>query len=254
MPPTHRSPHGHERQQTVHSELQSSNPLIFPFVFLQAPETRTLWLFLHAVTFFCLLQCAFPNDKKFVYITSPEAKEYVTALNHNDPNLQFNECISNTQDAYLTRMVYIEDNKLQATLYRKPIAGNSILHVGSFHPRSVTGSIPYGELLRIKRNCSTTEEYKKATDSALNRSRERHYSKGILQEAVRKTDTTQRKQILFERDKTIGGKKEDHKIGMINDYTVKLSEVYQIFRRNWRIRKSDTILCPHLPPSPLITY
>ncbi|XP_073405286.1 cytochrome P450 2C8-like isoform X2 [Dendrobates tinctorius] len=37
--------------------------------------------------------------------------------------------------------------------YSKPMAGNTILHANSSHPRHTVKSIPVGELTRIKRNC-----------------------------------------------------------------------------------------------------
>lgn len=43
---------------------------------------------------------------------------------------------------------------LSCKLFRKSTAGNTILHSFSFHPRPLVESIPYGQYLCIKRNCS----------------------------------------------------------------------------------------------------
>ena len=54
------------------------------------------------------------------------------------------------------------NNRLQTTLYQKPTDRQNYLHAKSAHPLSLKKSIPYSQALRIKRVCSTFDEYKKA--------------------------------------------------------------------------------------------
>ena len=51
------------------------------------------------------------------------------------------------------------NNKLKATLYKKPTDRQSYLHGNSEHPRSLKESIPYSQALRLKRTCSANSEF-----------------------------------------------------------------------------------------------
>ena len=53
------------------------------------------------------------------------------------------------------------NNRLQTTLNKKPTDGQNYLHGESAHPLTLKKSIPYSLALRIKRFCSTFDEYKK---------------------------------------------------------------------------------------------
>ncbi|CAH2329689.1 olfactory receptor 1038-like, partial [Pelobates cultripes] len=52
------------------------------------------------------------------------------------------------------------ENKIHTTLYRKPSATNNLLRWDSFHPIPLKMGIPTGQYLRVRRNCSTIDEFK----------------------------------------------------------------------------------------------
>lgn len=53
-----------------------------------------------------------------------------------------------------------EGGTLCSKLYRKPTAGNTILHASIFYPKALIDSIPYNQYLSIRRNCSDNNIYK----------------------------------------------------------------------------------------------
>lgn len=53
------------------------------------------------------------------------------------------------------------DWHLFSDLYRKPTAGNTILEASSFHPKPLLASIPYGQYIRAKQNCSSDVLFEK---------------------------------------------------------------------------------------------
>ena len=60
----------------------------------------------------------------------------------------------------LDTLVYKDqNNRLQTTLYKKPTDRENYIHAKSVHPISLKKSIPYSKVLRIKRVCSTFDEY-----------------------------------------------------------------------------------------------
>ncbi|OCT86394.1 hypothetical protein XELAEV_18020076mg [Xenopus laevis] len=74
--------------------------------------------------------------------TSHKCYEFVAKLNINHINLK------------------IHNNNLVTSVYRKETATNSLLHANSQHPKNTISGIPVGQYLRIRRLCSTIEEYK----------------------------------------------------------------------------------------------
>ena len=108
-------------------------------------------------------------DDIFIVWSGPieEAERFVEDLNYTDLNLQFTSDISNTFVHYLDTKVYVEEGILKTTLYRKPTAGNSLLHGSSQHPKRLKDSIPFGELLRACRNCTDDVEFLRTSQDML---------------------------------------------------------------------------------------
>lgn len=83
---------------------------------------------------------------------------FMLAINKNAFNLHFTMSYSATKITFLDVTIYKhEDGHLSSGLFRKPTAGNTILHASSAHPKSLICSIPFSQYLRLKRNCSTPE-------------------------------------------------------------------------------------------------
>lgn len=67
-------------------------------------------------------------------------------------NLSFTMTPSQSNITFLDVEVKVgPDGLLQSDLFRKPSAGNSILHFNSAHPRSLVRSIPFGQYLCLMR-------------------------------------------------------------------------------------------------------
>ncbi|XP_078535001.1 uncharacterized protein LOC144821639 [Lissotriton helveticus] len=97
------------------------------------------------------------------------------ALNNNEVGLKFTFNLSSSEIEFLDTKVYVRNNKLETTVHRKKTATNSILHGQSFHPESLKRSIPYGELLRMKRNCSEENEMERKFKETKTRFMQRGY-------------------------------------------------------------------------------
>lgn len=80
--------------------------------------------------------------------------EFCTFLNNNQCNIEFTYEHNSTEIAFLDLILYIINDTIASTLYRKNTACNSVLHAQSSHPRSQVLSIPFGEMMTIRRNCS----------------------------------------------------------------------------------------------------
>lgn len=89
-----------------------------------------------------------------------------------------------------------QDGTIATRLFRKPTDGNQFLHWRSAHPVSLKTSVPYAQLLRIKRNCSRTTDYEREAEQLIERFRVRGYPEAVLTSARRKADAIDRATLL----------------------------------------------------------
>ncbi len=73
--------------------------------------------------------------------------------------------------------VYICDGKLHTDLYRKTTDRNTILRGDSFHPRTLTKSLPISQFKRVRRVCSTAESDSQQSTDLIKRCFNRGYRK-----------------------------------------------------------------------------
>ena len=89
-------------------------------------------------------------------------RQFMNEINQKHQSIKFDFKLSKESIEFLDTLVYItSQNRLQTTLYKKPTDCQNYLHAKSAHPLSLKKSIPYSQALRIKRICSTFEEYRK---------------------------------------------------------------------------------------------
>lgn len=90
---------------------------------------------------------------------------FLEGLQNNTYNLKFTYSFSQERITFLDVELYV-DNKgnLCSTLYRKPTAGNTVLHATSSHPKPRINNIPLSQYLRLRRNCSHEEDLKQESN------------------------------------------------------------------------------------------
>ena len=80
-------------------------------------------------------------------------------INSRENRINFT-CLSSTDSLeFLDTTIHINDGVLNTELFIKPTNSLSYLERTSFHPNHTFTSLPYGEFVRARRNCSTAEAY-----------------------------------------------------------------------------------------------
>ena len=96
----------------------------------------------------------------------------------------------------LDLLIFISECKIGTRLFRKPTAGDQFVHWDSLHPFSLKSSIPYAQLLRIKRNCSHPDDFEREAARLLSCFRDRGYPERILQRAYQRASEIDRASLL----------------------------------------------------------
>ena len=145
-----------------------------------------------------LLYLRFIDDIFMIWTKSEkDLIEFLNELNTKHTSIKFEFKYSRQQIEFLDTLLYIDNNnKLQTTLYKKPTDRQNYLHSKSEHPYSLKKSIAYSQVLRIKRICSTQNEFEKHSSNLLQQLKKKGYHHDTLKEQIEKARVQERTLLL----------------------------------------------------------
>ena len=89
-----------------------------------------------------------------------QLKDFMSELNQKHPTIKFGYKFDCKRIEFLDTLVYIDQqNKLKTTLFRKSSDRENFLNAKSEHPYPLKKITPYSQALRIRRICSTFQDY-----------------------------------------------------------------------------------------------
>ncbi len=130
--------------------------------------------------------------------TEPDLIMFLEELNNKHPTIKFTWEYSKNKINFLDTTIYMEAGKPQTTLFTKPTDAHLYLQYSSCHPRRMKNSIPYSQLIRIKRICSNPTDYELQAKIMLDHFTKRGYPKPILNEAAKKAAEILRPTLLLQ--------------------------------------------------------
>ncbi|KAJ1186782.1 hypothetical protein NDU88_003563 [Pleurodeles waltl] len=133
-----------------------------------------------------------------------DLNQLIEHLNKNDFNLVFTHKVDTTQIEFLDLLLYITNNTIMSRLYRKPTACNSILHAQSAHPLTQIRAIPYGEMVRIRRNCTDTDVFRQELKNLTERFQARDYTNKLISAASKRISNKNQHTLLLKKPKEPG--------------------------------------------------
>lgn len=86
-------------------------------------------------------------------------KEYLDHLNDNTHNIKLTSQWSLKQIHFLDLNIFRVENRLQTKVFFKPTDRNSFLPTHSGHHPLWLKNVPKGQMMRVRRNCSTLEDF-----------------------------------------------------------------------------------------------
>ena len=87
--------------------------------------------------------------------------KFVYFVNILDPSLRFTVEIGGKSLKFMDLLITIENGKLETTFYSKPTDGYLYLHNDSCHPKATKLAVQKGVALRLRRICSSDDEFTK---------------------------------------------------------------------------------------------
>jgi hypothetical protein len=160
-------------------------------------------------------------DDLFLIITHPASNELSKAFTSiSNRNIRYELTPPSKQQFFLDTKVSIKNNRISISPYTKDTASGSYLHPGSTHPQHTIRSIPYSQLLRIRRNSSNIHIFKKAAKPMMRNFFTLGYNKRLIQHKFHL--------ICKEFDKNITSNKTNHTMANAFKFITNYNKVF-----NW---------------------
>jgi len=178
--------------------------------------------------------------------------EFIEMCNNHHETIKFTAEYSSDQVVFLDTIVHIDKTEdiVYTSLYTKPTDTHSYLRYDSAHPRHCKNAGPYGQLLRVKRNCYKDSDFLKEANTMLEHYRRRGYPEDVLQDALAKSISTNRSDLL----KPKGAKPKSERPVLVLTYHPKLMGIQQIVHKFWSIIQNNHTLRELFPERPLIAF
>ena len=171
--------------------------------------------------------CAFTIGEEMVH-------EFVDYMNSCHPTIKFTAEMSTTQVAFLDTLVKVDPrtNEIYTDLYTKDTDTQNYLSYTSCHPIHCKKGGPYGEFLRIRRNCHKIEDYDRHSLLRVQDYERRGYPTDLLTEARLKARDQDRNALLTpkgKRDKNPG------RVPLIVTYNPGNPNFQKIIDKHWHL-------------------
>ena len=179
-----------------------------------------------------------------------QLKDFMSELNQKHPSVKLDYKSDCKQIEFLDTLIYKDQqNKLQTTLFRKSSDRQNFLNAKLEHPYSLKKSIPYSQALRIRRICSTFQEYHSHSRKLIEQFVNKGYKKDVVTQQIQKVDQLDRKQLLHQQ------KRHDKQcIPLSVTYSRSLPNLKDIITKHWHILQANQSCKETFSTLPIIAF
>ena len=179
----------------------------------------------------------FIDDIFFVFDGNSEMLNgFLLYMNSRLPSIKFTLEASQQTVPFLDVSVTKKNGDIETTVYRKKTDRNNYLHFSSYHPASLKRGLPYSQMLRLKRICSTESEFEGQSNEMCNRFRQRGYDEQILTKSKLKISPLERTSLLTPKSP---GATKKQPIVMTTTFSPISQSIRQSVKKHWHILSSD---------------
>ena len=155
-------------------------------------------------------------------------KQFVYFVNILDPSLRFTVEIGGKRLKFMDLLITLENGRLHTTVYSKPTDGHLYLHYDSCHPKSTKSAVQTGVALRLRRICSSEEEFNQAFKNYQAYLVSRNHSPNEVVKHFNSVRNTSRSDARKKRQKVDGAKKQR----FFTEYNPGGPNVYKILKKH----------------------
>jgi hypothetical protein len=173
-----------------------------------------------------------------IFMVWPYSREsldtFLQHLNTCHHSIKFTSEISETSINFLDTKVQIDHNrKLYTDLYCKPTDAHNYLLFSSSHPKHLLRSLPYSQLLRIRRICSHLDDFDRNAIDIGRHFIRREYPEPLIIDSILRARRMDRSTLLAPKQPTSDADKKD--LFVITHYNPDCSTLKDIVHNNWTL-------------------
>ena len=174
------------------------------------------------------------DDMFFIWTGSEnDLQQFISKINEVHPSIKFDFNYSETQIQFLDiSITKTSPGKPLTTLYNKEIDRKSYLHQNSEHPETLKRSISYSQPLRLKRICTTVEDFTEQSKALTKRLIKIGYNKNEIKQQISKTFTIEGAHLLNQKKQATS-----NRIPLILTYNGTLPDIKRAVNKHWDILK-----------------
>ena len=163
--------------------------------------------------------------------SADELQDFYKLLNSFNSNLQFTMEYSDEKVHFLDMWVVKDNSSLFTTLYRKDTDKNTLLMASSFHPTPLKRGLPKSQFFRLRRVCTSTEDYIQKAEEMSARFLQRGYPADCVKKAYDMALHKPRADLLKKSQR----KEKKFSITCITTFSPHSSVIKPVFNKHWRI-------------------
>ena len=174
----------------------------------------------------------------------------MAGLNKKHPSIKFEFKYSQTKIEFIDILVYNDHNNiLHTTIYRKQTDRQNYFESRSEHPKLLKDSIPYSQGLRIKRMCSSQQEFLNHTAKTISQFQKRCYNRLLIEEQIDKANLKEREQLLKAKKK-----EKATNIPLSLKYNRTLPKIKEIVMKHWHLLHINPNLAEIFQSAPILAF
>ena len=193
--------------------------------------------------------------------TPAQVERFLIYANNFSPHTKFTYQIAGCDDTeppvdvaydseYLDLLVTLKNKKLSTSIFYKPTASHAYLHYHSSHSLSTRNAIPYSQFLRLRRICSSEEDFNTKSKEMVVFFLRRHYPLNVVMSAVTRAQNVPRVSALTQSVKIL----EDTRPRAVMTYHPHNLPIKRIILDKWSILQQDDETSEIFSVPPSITY
>ena len=180
-----------------------------------------------------------------------ELEQFTSDINSLHSTIKFEINHSKTTINFLDTTVTInQDKTIKTSLYEKPTDRHNFLHHKSYHPSSTKKSLPYSQALRIKKICSTKEDYSASIESMKEQFKRRGYVDNEIDEAIYKASQKDRNELL----RPVSKQERKIPLTFVTTFNKSLPKFKAILENNWTLLGINDKISQKFEDKPMICY
>ena len=180
--------------------------------------------------------------------------DFITFVSSFHPSIKFTHQVSSTTLPFLDIQVSIhpDSDKLSTSVFYKPTDSHSYLNYTSCHPPSTKSSIPYSQFLRLRRLCSSDEDFENKSQQMASFFISQGYEEQCVSKGLCRAQRKGRAASLEDQTGRRVARNERPVLSIV--YHPHNLAVTNIIRKNFHIIQSDPELTEVFPEPPLVAF